>query len=147
MSQDQEIIEDYLTRLKASHPHLSVIPTPDKPSSYALRHPIGELLVQYASSDYVEPTATGGDYIGAPIRDLPQRRRLNIQITVVVKSLSGAHGATEVLSTVRDSLKKFRPRHCLTQVYFTGDGFISENQGVWQYGLRTAVEKWEKSDV
>ncbi|EFF83316.1 hypothetical protein HMP0015_1221, partial [Acinetobacter haemolyticus ATCC 19194] len=32
------------------------------PSSYALRHPIGELLVQYASSDYVEPTATGGDY-------------------------------------------------------------------------------------
>ena len=144
MSQDQDIIEDYLARLKASHPQLSVIPTPDKPSSYALRHSIGELLVQYASSDYVDPATAGGDYIGAPLRDLPQRRRLNIQITVVVKSLSGAHGATEVLSTVRNSLKKFRPRHCLTQVYFTGEGFLSENQGVWHYGLKTAVEKWEK---
>lgn len=144
MSKTQDIIDDYVERLKTAHPTLSVIQTPDNPSKYALRQPKGEIVVQYTSSDFAEPDNTGGNYPGAPLIDRPQRRRVNIQLTLVLRSLSGANGTTQVLDSVRDSLKKFRPRHCLTQVYFLGDGFISEEQGIWQYGLRTAVELWEQ---
>lgn len=140
----QDIIDDVVARLKQHHPTLSVIATPDNPSGYALRHPVGEILVQYTSSDFAEPDNTGGNYPGAPVVDRPQLRRVNIQLTLVLKSLSGANGTTVTLDQVRNSLKKFRPRHCLTQVYFLGEGFVSEKQGIWQYGLRTAVELWEK---
>ena len=140
----QDIIDDVVARLKQHHPTLSVVETPDNPSTYALRHPVGEILVQYTSSDFAEPDNTGGNYPGAPVVDRPQRRRVNIQLTLVLRSLTGANGTTVTLDQVRNSLKKFRPRHCLTQVYFLGEGFISEKQGIWQYGLRTAVELWEK---
>ena len=140
----QDIIDDVVARLKQHHPTLSVVETPHNPSAYALRHLIGEILVQYTSSDFAEPDNTGGNYPGAPAVDRPQRRRVNIQLTLVLKSLTGANGTTVTLDQVRNSLKKFRPRHCLTQVYFLGEGFISEKQGIWQYGLRTAVELWEK---
>ena len=140
----QDIIDDVVARLKQHHPTLSVVETPDNPSAYALRHLIGEILVQYTSSDFAEPDNTGGNYPGAPAVDRPQRRRVNIQLTLVLKSLTGANGTTVTLDQVRNNLKKFRPRHCLTQVYFLGEGFISEKQGIWQYGLRTAVELWEK---
>lgn len=144
MSMTQDIIDDYVARIKAAHAILSVVQTPDNPSNYALKHPVGEILVQYTSSDFAEPDNTGGNYPGAPLIDRPQRRRVNIQLTLVLRSLGGANGTTQVLDSVRDCLKKFRPRHCLTQVYFLGDGFISEKQGIWQYGLRTAVELWEQ---
>lgn len=144
MSITQAIIEDYVSRLKESHKKLGVKETPDKPSDYALSHPVGEILVQYTSSDFLEPEQSGGNYEGAPVRKVPQKRRVNIQLTLVLRSLGGANGIPLTLDAVRDSLKEFRPRHCLTQVYFIGEGFISEKQGIWQYGLRTAVELWEK---
>lgn len=144
MSTTQDIIDDFIARLKESHKKLGVKGTPDKPSDYALGHPVGEILVQYTSSDFLEPEHSGGNYEGAPVRKVPQKRRINIQLTLVLRSLSGANGTTQTLDAVRDSLKEFRPRHCLTQVYFTGEGFISEKQGIWQYALRTAVELWEK---
>ena len=145
MSITQDIIDDYVARLAtAFDKKLSVKETPDNPGNYALAHPIGEILVQYTSSDFAEPSDSGGNYQGAPLRDVPQKRRINIQLTLVLRSLRGANGTTQTLDAVKDSLKKFRPRHCLTQVYFLGDGFISEKQGIWQYGLRTAVELWEK---
>lgn len=140
----QDIIDDYVARLKKAHPQLSVIETPDNPSAYALRHLLGEILVQYTSSDFAEPDNSGGNYPGADEVDRPQRRRVNIQLTLVLRSMSGANGTTTTLDQVRNSLKKFRPRHCLTQVYFVGEGFVTEKQGIWQYGLRTAVELWEK---
>lgn len=140
----QDILDDYVARLAAGHPKLSVRATPDNPSSYALVHPVGEILVQYTSSDFAEPDNSGENYPGAPEIDRPQRRRLNIQLTLVLRSLSGPTGTVMTLDDVRNTLKKFRPRHCLTQVYFLGEGFISEKQGIWQYGLRTAVELWEK---
>lgn len=144
MSQTQDILDDYVTRLAAGHPKLSVRKTPDNPSNYALMHPVGEILVQYSSSEFAEPDNTGGNYPNAPVVDRPQRRRIQIQLTLVLRSLSGPDGTEVILDDVRNTLKKFRPRHCLTQVYFLGEGFISEKQGIWQYGLRTAVELWEK---
>lgn len=143
-SNTQDIVDDYVARLKQWHPKLSVIETPDKPREYALKHPLGEILVQYTSSDFAEPDNTGGNYPNAPEIERPQRRRINIQLTLVLRSMRGANGTTLTLDAVRESLKKFRPRHCLTQVYFVGEGFIKENQGIWQYGLRTAVELWEQ---
>lgn len=140
----QDIIDDVVARLKLNHPTLSVIETPNNPSAYALRHHLGEILVQYTSSDFAEPDNTGGNYPNAPVVDRPQRRRLNIQLTLVLRALGGANGTAITLDQVRNGLKKFRPRHCLTQVYFLGEGFISEKQGIWQYGLRTAIELWEK---
>ena len=140
----QDILDDYVERLTAAHTKLSVRATPDNPSAYALIHPVGEILVQYTASDFAEPNNTAGNYLGAPVVDRPQKRRINIQLTLVLRSLGGANGTTQVLDHVRNSLKKFRPRHCLTQVYFLGEGFISEKQGIWQYGLRTAVELWEQ---
>lgn len=143
LNQTDEILDDYIERLKQHHPNLAVNKTPDNPSGYALRHAIGEILVQYAGSDFAAPEQTSGNYIGAPLVDRPQRRRINIQLTLVLRGLSGAHGTVQMLDAVRYSLKKFRPRHCLTQVYFVGEGFVDEKQGIWQYGLQTAVELWE----
>jgi len=140
----QDILDEYVARLKQHHPTLSVKETPDNPSTYALRHPVGEILVQYTSSDFAPPEDTGGNYPKAPVIDRPQLRRVNIQLTLVLRSMRGATGTTQTLDNVRNSLKKFRPIHCLTQVYFLGEGFVNEKQGIWQYGLRTAVELWEK---
>ena len=140
----QDILDDYVARLVQHHPKLSIKETPDQPSKYALIHPVGEILVQYTSSDFAEPDNSGGNYSGAPVVDRPQRRRVTIQLTLVLRSMRGANGTTQTLDNVRNSLKKFRPRHCLTQVYFLGEGFVNEKQGIWQYGLRTAVELWEK---
>lgn len=140
----QDIVDDYKQRLVAAALGVAVSDTPDKPSGYALIHPVGEILVQYTNSDFMEAPQSNGNYQGAPLRDVPQMRRVNIQLTLVLRSLLGPHGTTQKLDAVRDCLKKFRPRHCLTQVYFVSEGFISEKQGVWQFGLNTAVELWEK---
>lgn len=140
----QDVIDDYVARIKAAFPELSVLEMPDQPSTYALIHPKGEILVQYSNSDFAAPESSGQNYQGAPVRDVPQRRRINIQLTVVLRSLRGVTGTTQVLDRLRGGLKKFRPRHCLSQVYFVSEGFISEKQGIWQYGLSTAVELWEK---
>ena len=144
MSITKDIVDDYIQRLKTSDLKIAVSNTPDKPRGYVLKHPLGEVLVQYTNSDFLEPPKSNQDYQGAPLRKIPQLRRVNIQLTLVLRSLVGPHGTTEKLDQVRDCLKEFRPRHCNTQVFFLSEGFISEDQGIWQYGLNTAVELWEK---
>lgn len=143
MSKTQAIIDDYIARLKEQITDLAISEMPDSPSSYALKHPVGEILVQYIGSDFIAPDLSGGNYQNAPLVDRPQRRRVNIQLTLVLRSLKGANGTTQRLDAVRDALKKLRPQHCLTQVYFVAESFISEKQGIWQYGIKTAVEMWE----
>lgn len=144
MSITQDIVDDYIQRLKDGDLKVAVSETPDNPSAYALRHPVGEILVQYTNSDFMEPDLSNLDYQGAPERTVPQKRRVNIQLTLVLRSLRGSHGTGQKLDAVRDCLKQFRPRHCIKQVYFVSEGFISEKQGIWQFGLNTATELWEK---
>lgn len=143
MSKTQAIIDDYITRLKEHISDLAISEMPDSPSSYALKHPQGEILVQYVGSEFAEPDLSGCNYPNAPLLDRPQRRRINIQLTLVIKSLRSANSTTARLDDIRNSLKKFRPTDCLTQVYFVAESFISETQGIWQYGIKTAVELWE----
>lgn len=144
MSVTQDIIADYIERLTNAKLGLAISEMPDSPSSYALKHAVGEVLVQYSASQYAPPTESGQNYQGAPTKPQPQQRQINIQLTVVLKSLRGPNGTNQKIDEIRDALKQFRPRHCLTQVWFKEDGFISEKQGVWQYGISTAVLLWEK---
>lgn len=144
MSKTQAIIDDYIARLKERIADLAISEMPDSPSSYALKHPQGEILVQYIGSDFIEPDLSGGNYPNAPLVDRPQRRRVNIQLTLVLRSLRGANSTTQRLDQIRDAIKLLRPTNCLTQVYFVAESFIAEKQGIWQYGIKTAVEMWEK---
>lgn len=143
MSKTQAIIDDYIARLKEHINDLAISEMPDSPSQYALKHQKGEILVQYVGSEFAEPDLSGGNYPNAPLVDRPQRRRINIQLTLVIKSLRSASNTTTRLDDIRNALKKFRPTDCLTQVYFVGEQFIGETQGIWQYGIKTAVELWE----
>lgn len=144
MSITQDVIDDYIERLQSANLGLAISEMPDSPSAYALRHTVGEVLVQYSNSNYAPPAEGGQNYPGALTKPQPQQRQLNIQLTVVLKSLRGPNGTNQKLDDVRNCLKEFRPRHCLSQVWFKQDGFIKETQGIWHYGISTAVTLWEK---
>ncbi len=60
MSKTQAIIDDYIARLKEHITDLAISEMPDSPSAYALKHPVGEILVQYIGSEFAEPDLSGG---------------------------------------------------------------------------------------
>lgn len=121
----REIENSIIEKLKSSFPELLVQGFPDKPAEFILIHPVGALLVHYQGSNYTSTNALG--YIS-------QENKKEFSITVVTRNLRFNEGAYEFIDRIKSVLTGFEPDGCL-KLMPSKDFFISENKGIWQYGV------------
>lgn len=121
----REIENSIIEKLKITFPEVLVQGFPDKPSEFILLHPIGALLVHYQGSNY-----TNSQSLGFVVQD----NKKEFSVTVVTRNLRFNQGAYEYIDSVKSVLTGFQPDEC-SQLMPTKDFFISENSGIWQYGV------------
>lgn len=119
-----------IERLQTSFPEILVDGFPDKPSEFILLHPVGALLVHYQGSNYTSTQALGF---------VTQVNQKEFSITVVTRNLRNNNGAYEYLDKVKAELSGFQIDEC-TSLIPTKDFFISENKGIWQYGINFTLK-------
>lgn len=119
-----------IERLQTSFPEILVDGFPDKPSEFILLHPIGALLVHYQGSNYTTTQALGF---------ITQVNQKEFSITIVTRNLRNNNGAYEYLDKVKAELSGFQIDEC-TSLIPTKDFFISENKGIWQYGINFTLK-------
>ena len=111
--------------LKQNFPELLVQGFPDKPSEFRLLHPTGALLIHYQGSNYTNTQALGF---------VTQENKKEFSVTVITRNLRANNGAYEFIDKVKAVLSGFKIDECTTLLP-TKDYFISENAGIWQYGI------------
>ena len=111
--------------LKQNFPELLVQGFPDKPSEFRLLHPTGALLIHYQGSNYTNTQALGF---------VTQENKKEFSVTVITRNLRANNGAYEFIDRVKETLSGFKIDEC-TSLLPTKDYFISENAGIWQYGI------------
>lgn len=121
----RQIENSIIDKLKTDFPEVLVEGFPDKPSEFTLLHPIGALLVHYQGSIYSNSQALGF---------ITQENKKEFSITIVTRNLRANQGAYEYLDKVKATLTGFQVDEC-TKLMPTKDFFISENCGIWQYGI------------
>lgn len=121
----REIENSIITKLKNDFPEVLVEGFPEKPSEFILLHAVGALLVHYQGSNYTNSKSLG--YI-------VQDNKKEFSITIVTRNLRANQGAYEYLDKVKAALSGFQVDEC-TKLMPTKDFFISENGGIWQYGI------------
>ena len=119
-----------IERLQTSFPEILVDGFPDKPSEFILLHPVGALLVHYQGSNYTTTQALGF---------VTQVNQKEFSITIVTRNLRNNNGAYEYLDKVKAELSGFQIDEC-TSLIPTKDYFISENKGIWQYGINFTLK-------
>lgn len=119
-----------IERLQTSFPEILVDGFPDKPSEFILLHPVGALLVHYQGSNYTSTQALGF---------VTQVNQKEFSITIVTRNLRNNNGAYEYLDKVKAELSGFQIDEC-TSLIPTKDFFISENKGIWQYGINFTLK-------
>ena len=70
--------------------------------------------------------------------DIVQDNKKEFSITIVTRNLRANQGAYEYLDKVKAALTGFRVDEC-TKLMPTKDFFISENGGIWQYGINFSL--------
>lgn len=121
----RDIENSIIEKLKTAFPEVLVQGFPDKPSEFILLHSIGALLVHYQGSNYTNSDA---------LAFISQENKKEFSITVVTRDLRSNNGSYEYLDKVKETLTGFQIDGC-TQLMPTKDFFISENGGIWQYGI------------
>ena len=119
-----------IERLQTSFPEILVDGFPDKLSEFILLHPIGALLVHYQGSNYTTTQALGF---------VTQVNQKEFSITIVTRNLRNNNGAYEYLDKVKAELSGFQIDEC-TSLIPIKDFFISENKGIWQYGINFTLK-------
>ena len=119
-----------IEKLQTSFPEILVDGFPDKPSEFILLHPVGALLVHYQGSNYTTTQALGF---------VTQVNQKEFSITIVTRNLRNNNGAYEYLDKVKAELSGFQIDEC-TSLIPTKDFFISENKGIWQYGINFTLK-------
>jgi hypothetical protein len=117
-----EIERDMVAVLAEALPDVRVEAFPDKPEAYRLTHPHGVVLVGYSGSRLPEPFVLAGT---------EQKRRLEFQLVVKMRSLRDHAGAYAVLDAVRTVLAGHAIRGA--RFYPAREQFEDVSSGVWTY--------------
>jgi hypothetical protein len=117
-----EIEHDMVALLATALPDLHVEPFPDKPDAYRLTQAYGAVLVAYAGSRLPDPSVLAGT---------AQKRRLEFQLVVKVRSLRDHTGAYAVLEAIRAALAG-QALHG-ARFYPVREQFEDVSSGVWTY--------------
>ena len=126
----REIENSIIQQLKTNFPEVLVQGFPDKPSEFTLLHPTGALLVHYQGSNYTLTEALGF---------VTQENKKEFSVTIVTRNLRSNNGAYEYIDKVKATLSGFSIDEC-TSLLPTKDFFISENKGIWQYGINFTLK-------
>ena len=126
----REIENSIIQQLKTNFPEVLVQGFPDKPSEFTLLHPTGALLVHYQGSNYTLTEALGF---------VTQENKKEFSVTIVTRNLRSSNGAYEYIDKVKATLSGFSIDEC-TSLLPTKDFFISENKGIWQYGINFTLK-------
>ena len=121
----REIENSIIEVLKTEFNELLVQGFPDKPSEFILLHPIAALLVHYQGSNYTTSKALGC---------IVQENSKEFSITIVTRNLRSNNGAYELIDKIKLLMSGYAPNEC-SKLYPIKDYFISENCGIWQYGI------------
>lgn len=151
MTRTQRLLADVLLQLAAAftpvgeaRPRFSIELFPDDPAKYRLVHPSGAILVRQLASEYESPAASGqrhGSLTGQ--RPRPQERTVVLRLTLMFKQLNGRDGVTALLDQVKDALWGFQPEGARGAIWFVADGFVGDEDGIWEHALDIAVATWE----
>ncbi len=133
----RDIENSIIEKLKLEFPEVLVQGFPDKPSEFILLHSIGALLVHYQGSNYTNSNALGF---------ISQENKKEFSITIVTRNLRENRGAYEYLDKVKSILTGFEPDSC-SKLMPTKDFFISENKGIWQYGINFSLTTTNIQDL
>jgi len=118
-----------IEKLKSAFPEVLVQGFTDKPSEFILLHSIGALLVHYQGSNYSNSDA---------LAFISQTNKKEFAITAVTRNLRFNDGAYEYIDKVKAVLTGFEPDEC-SKLMPVKDYFISENKGIWQYGINFSL--------
>lgn len=121
----RNIENSIIDKLKQEFPEVMVKGFPEKPSEFILLHPIGALLIHYQGSNYSDSQAFGC---------VVQENKKEFAITIVTRNLRQNSGAYEYIDKLKSLLTGWQIDEC-TKLIPTKDYFISENSGIWQYGI------------
>src|SRR5574344_326277 len=121
-----EIENKIVEKLKAKLPDLLVDSFPEKPQDFVFTHPKGAVLVHYQGSNYGNIESTDIVF---------QDKKMEYAITLVTRNLRTKNsGAYAILEQVKSILTGFR-LDGYSKMYPTKEGFLSENNGIWQYAI------------
>ena len=126
----REIENSIIEKLKISFPELLVQGFPDKPSEFNFLHSTGAILVHYQGSNYTTTQALGF---------VTQENKKEFGITIITRNLRSYNGAYDYIDKVKSVLSGFQIDEC-TSLVPTKDYFISENKGIWQYGVNFTLK-------
>ncbi|MBR1681517.1 hypothetical protein IJ707_06995, partial [bacterium] len=68
-----------------------------------------------------------------------QENRKEFGITVITRNLRSHNGAYDYIDKVKSAISGFKIDEC-TSLIPTKDYFISENKGIWQYGVNFTLK-------
>ena len=94
-----------------------------------INKPESKYIVHYQGSNYSQSNA---------ISFISQENKKEFSITVVTRDLRGNEGAYEFIDKVKSVLTGFEPDSC-SKLMPSKDFFISENGGIWQYGINFSL--------
>lgn len=107
-----------------------VLPYPERPQEYFLKHKVGEILVRYEGSRY-----GAGD-----AEQVYQPKDVQVELVLVWRRLrgkeAGAQGLYHTLGHVRQALYNLRLANAASGMQLVQEDMLGENQGVWQYGMK-----------
>ena len=131
----EEIENSIVEKLDQDIEDSEVKALPSSAQNFFTKHPVGSVLVQYASSSFTEPRA---------LNSITQTRSLRFSIFVLRRDLREHAGAYGALDAVRDSLSGFS-RPGTSKMYQVSERFVGEQAGIWIYemvfSLRTTYEE------
>ncbi len=127
LTAEKEIIARLKDQLNPKH---LVRSFPENPSTFQFIHPAAVFLVRYQRSSYSTPEANGQVKVF-------QERELEWVVTVVHKHLTNHDGVYPLMESAKTALRGYTlpsfPE--ISKIRITGDGFVGENSGIWQYEI------------
>lgn len=117
-----------IERIEDKVPGPKVEGYPDDPSTYRLTHPKGAILVHYQGASYGEPAS----FV------VSQKQNARFDITIATKNLRTHTGAYAYLEEIKSALTGYMIPG-LARLYPVQDGYLSYENGVWQYGMTFAL--------
>lgn len=138
----REIENQIITKLNEHFSDLLVQGFPEKPNEFILLHPTGAILVHYRGGSFSNSNA---------IDIISQEKKMDFAITLVTRNLRSNNGTYELLDKIKAVLCGYKPDGC-TKLTPVKEGFLSENNGIWQYEITftlstPSVEILEESEV
>ena len=135
---EQEIVDRLKDQLD---PKYLVQSFPENPSTFQFIHPSAAFLVRYQRSSYTNPE-------GNRQVKVFQERELEWVVTVMNRHLTKHDGIYALLETAKTALRGYTlPSFAeLSKIRITGDSFVQEEKGVWQYDI-TFSHTYPESEV